>query len=410
MAAGDTVERAAERAARVSYGRLLAYLSRAFRDVAAAEDALADAFAKALETWPVKGVPASPEGWLMVTARNRLLDATKARKIRVEATRTIMAMTESTLAENPDIPDKRLELMFVCAHAALDPAVHAPLMLQTVLGIDAARIASCFLVAPATMGQRLSRAKARIRVAGIRFEAPELGDLPARASSVREAIFAAYATGWGALGSGDAARAGLSGEAIWLARVLNDLVPVDAEAKGLLAMMLLCEARRNGRFVDGCYIPLREQATGSWNRSMLLEGEATLAAAAALQRPGRFQIEAAIQSANTQSVLNGTSMARPLLDLHRSLVGFAPTVGNFVALAAAIADVEGPLAGLAALERMDPARIATFQPWWAVRAHLLVRSGSDRYSVIEAYERAIGLSEDEATRAYLRKMLVEAGG
>ncbi|MFN6954108.1 MAG: DUF6596 domain-containing protein, partial [Acetobacteraceae bacterium] len=238
--------RAAERAARLSYGRLVALLAARTRDVAEAEDALAEAFRIALETWPRSGVPDTPDAWLLTVARRAAGRAARHRAVQAAARPAI----EMLLADAPApdaIPDERLRLMFVCAHPALDPAVRAPLMLQAVLGLDAARIAGCFLASPAAMGQRLSRAKARIREARLAFALPETAELPARLDAVLEAVYAAYGTGWEDLTGEDAKRRGLSEEAVWLARLVVALLPAEAEARGLLGLMLHAEARRRAR-------------------------------------------------------------------------------------------------------------------------------------------------------------------
>jgi RNA polymerase sigma-70 factor (ECF subfamily) len=248
----EHVRRAAENAARTSYGRLLAYLARAWRDVAAAEDALAEAFAQALHIWPTKGVPANPDAWQMVAARNRLRNGARARKTREQMASSILVLAPTETEDMPTMADKRLELMFVCGHPA---AARTPLMLQTVLGVTAERIASSFLVSPDTMGRRLSRAKARIKDTGIAFEVPGKTSWAERMGNVLEAIYAAYGQGWDSTGSDDQTRKGLTQAAIWLARVLVEPQPEDAEALRLLALMLFCESRRAARRVDGRYVP-----------------------------------------------------------------------------------------------------------------------------------------------------------
>lgn len=404
MAGGGSIAtgRAAEHAARQSYGRLIAYLARSWRDLAAIEDALGEALARALEVWPRRGVPDNPDGWLLVAARNRLLDGARGGKVHADAVASLVVTGPGEALEDaPAIPDKRLELMFVCAHPAIDPAMHAPLMLQVVLGLGAAGIASSFLVSPDTMGRRLGRAKMRIRDTGLSFAVPERDDLPARMSSVMEAVYAAYGQGWDSIASDDAGRRGLSEEAVWLARVLVALAPDNAEAQGLLALMLFCETRAAARRVDGRYVPLAEQDLDRWSRPILAEAEAMLRAAGARAAPGRFQIEAAIQSAMVQSRLTGDDMRGPLLVLHTALTGFAPTVGNFVGRAAALADVGGAAAGLAELSGLPAEKVAGYQPYWALRAHLLATAGAPEMEVRDATMRAIGLTTDPAVRAYL---------
>ncbi len=406
MADGDasSTGRAAEQAARQSYGRLVAYLARSWRDLAAIEDALGEAFARALATWPRSGVPANPDGWLLVATRNRLRDGARGSRLHADAVASLLVTGPDEAMEDPPvIPDKRLELMFVCAHPAIDPAMHAPLMLQVVLGLAAAEIASSFLVSPDAMGRRLGRAKMRIRDIGLSFQPPDRDDLPARMASVMEAIYAAYGQGWDSIASDDAARRGLSEEAVWLARVLVSLAPGDAEVLGLLALMLFCETRAGARRVDGRYVPLAEQDLARWDRPMLAEAEATLRAAGALAAPGRFQLEAAIQSAMVQSRLTGDDMRRPLLTLHIALTAFAPTIGNHVGRAAALADVDGAEAGLAELSRLPEEKTAAYQPFWALRTHLLEASGAPEPEIREARDRAIGLTTDPAVRAYLTR-------
>ena len=393
--------RAAEDAARTSYGRLLAYLARAWRDVSAAEDALAEAFAQALDVWPKKGVPSNPDAWLMVAARNRLRDGARAGKTREHIASSLLVLAPTETEDLPVIADKRLELMFVCGHPAIDAAARTPLMLQTVLGLTAERIASSFLVSPDTMGRRLSRAKARIKQTGITFEVPGEDELGERMANVLEAIYAAYGQGWDSMGSDDQSRKGLTEEAIWLARVLVELRPDDAEALGLLALMLFCESRSAARRVDGRYVPLAEQDTALWNLPMAREAEEKLRTAGAIKQPGRFQLEAAIQSVLVLSRLTGADMRLPTWTLHGLLVQQAPTIGNLVGLAAAAAEVHGPEAGLNELAQLPEAVTDDYQPFWALKAQLLQRLGADQDATVKAFRRAIGLTEDVAVRAYL---------
>jgi RNA polymerase sigma-70 factor (ECF subfamily) len=400
---GDA-HRAAELAARTSYGRLVAYLAARSRDVAAAEDALGDAFAAALETWPRVGVPTNPDAWLLVAARRRLVDRARHTGVEAAAAATLRLAAE-TADMNPSretiFPDERLELLFVCAHPAIDEAARTPLMLQAVLGLDAARIASAFLVAPATMSQRLVRVKAKIRDAGIGFEIPPPEELPGRLHSVLDTIYAAYGSGWEDVAGGDPRRKGLAQEAIWLGRLVVRLLPGEPEAAGLLALMLHCEARRPARRdASGAYVPLGRQDVTRWSQPMIEEAELILAAAARMQRPGRFQLEAAIQSVHAQRAVTGHTDWDAIALLYEGLVRIAPTIGARVAHAAALAEAQGARAGLAALDAMPAEAIATYQPHWALRAHLLRalgRPGPAR----EAYAMAIGLSEDQAVREFL---------
>lgn len=393
--------RAAENAARTSYGRLLAYLARAWRDVAAAEDALSEAFAQALDSWSTKGVPANPDAWLIVAARNRLRDGARARKARELIASNLLVLMPTETEDMPVVADKRLELMFVCGHPAIDAAARTPLMLQTVLGLTAERIASSFLVSPDTIGRRLSRAKARIKDTGIAFEVPGDDELDERMGNVLEAIYAAYGQGWDSTGSDDQTRKGLTEEAIWLARMLVELRPADAEALGLLAMMLFCESRSAARRVNGLYVPLAEQDTALWDMPMAHEAEERLRTAGGLKQPGRFQLEAAIQSVLVESRLTGADRRLPTWKLHGLLAQTAPTIGNLVGLAAATAEVHGPSEGLQELAQLPETVTMNYQPFWALKAQLLQQLGTDREGAESAYRRAIGLTEDEAVRAFL---------
>jgi RNA polymerase sigma-70 factor (ECF subfamily) len=400
----EAARRAVEGAARDSYGRLLAWLAARSRDVAAAEDALAEAFAAALTHWPQTGVPDRPEAWLLTAARRRLIDAARHGRVRGEAMPTLLAITEEAEMEAGtavQFPDERLKLLFVCAHPAIDAAARTPLMLQTVLGLDAARIAAAFLVQPAAMGQRLSRAKAKIRVAGIRFDLPEPADLAPRLDAVLAAIYAAYGSGWDDVAGADARTRGLAAEAIHLGRLLARLLPDQPEAWGLLALMLHCDARRAARRTpDGAYVPLAEQDSTQWSMPMLQEAEQALAAAARLRRIGRFQFEAAIQSVHAQGGLTGQRDWQGIALLYEGLVRLAPTTGALLGRAAAVAEARGPSAGWALLEELPAEALATHQPYWALAAHLLSRLGRLE-EARAAYARAIGLCDDPAMRAFL---------
>lgn len=392
-----------EAVARDSYGRLIAYLAARTRDVAGAEDALGDALLAALVTWPRDGMPQKPEAWLLAAARRRLIDRARHERVRAESMPTLRLITDdaSGMVVPDRFPDERLKLLFVCAHPAIDPALHTPLMLQSVLGLDAAHIAQAFLVSPTAMGQRLVRAKAKIRDAGIAFEIPEERELPQRLDAVLQAIYAAYGSGWEDAAGADPRRRGLADEAIGLARLLAQHMVNEPEARGLLALMLHCEARRAARRTsDGRYIPLSEQDVRRWSLPMIAEAERELAAAANQARPGRFQLEAAIQSVHAERAHTGRTDWRAIASFYQSLVRLAPTLGARVGHAAAAAEVNGPEAGLALVNEIEPAVVATYQPYWAVRAHLLKKLG-DEGKASEAFDRAIGLSEDDAVRQFL---------
>jgi len=394
---------AAELAARTSYGRLVAYLAARWRDVARAEDALGDALLAALETWPHRGVPDYPEGWLLTAARRRLVDGARHAGVAAaaEAELTLMLQEHIDDQRGTRVSDHRLALLFVCAHPAIDEAARTPLMLQTVLGLDAARIASAFLVAPATMSQRLVRVKAKIREAGICFEVPERREMAARLEAVLDAIYAAYGSGWEDVAGADPRRRGLAEEAIWLGRLVTRLLPDEPEALGLLALMLHCEARRPARRDSGgAYVPLREQDVTQWSQPMLEEAERLLKTAARSKSPGRFQLEAAIQSAHAQRAWTGVTDWEAIALLYEGLLRCAPTVGARVASAAALAEARGAETGLRALDAMAPDAVAVYQPYWALRGQLLKKLGRNTQA-LDAYDRAIGLSEEAAVREFL---------
>lgn len=391
--------RAAEMAARASYGRLVAILFSRSRDIAAAEDALADAFRAALEHWPRSGVPDSPEAWLLVAARRSLGKTARHAKVRAAARETIGMLSEEMQAGRIErYGDRRLGLMFACAHPAIDPALHTPLMLQTVLGLDAARIGAAFLVAPSAMGQRLVRAKAKIRDAGIPFEVPDIRAVTARVDAVLDAIYAAFGTGWDAVEGAVGAERGLAEEALHLGRLAAALLPAEAETQGLLALMLHAQARKTARRAGGRYMPLAAQDDALWDRAMMSEAETLLASAARMMQPGRYQTEAAIQSLHVAARLTGRDFGAGLLALYDALALQAPSMGALVGQAAAHGRVRGPEAGLAMLDALPTAAAERYQPWWAARAHLLSAAGRDAG---EVYSRAIGLAADPQVRDFL---------
>jgi RNA polymerase sigma-70 factor (ECF subfamily) len=398
---GDT-HRTIERVARESYGRLVAYLSSHTHDVASAEDALNDALVAALKAWPRDGLPQNPEAWLLTTARHALIDLVRHQRVALASEPALLLMENTAeVTLSPAFPDERLKLLFVCAHPAIDPGTHTPLMLQTVLGLDAARAARAFQVAPATMGQRLVRAKRKIRDAGIQFEIPPERELPKRLDAVLEAIYAAFGIGWDDMVGIDQPGRDLAEEAIWLARVLMQLMPGEAEVRGLLALMLHCEARRLARRgQDGRYIPLSEQDTRQWSLPFIEEAEHHLAEASRHDRTGRFQLEAAIQSVHAERARSGRTEWPAIMLFYSRLIRISPTLGTRTGYAAAVAEVNGPEAGLAVLDDIDYRSVSSYQPYWAVRAHLL-QGLKKTHEAVEAFDRAIGLAEDPAVRQFL---------
>jgi RNA polymerase sigma-70 factor (ECF subfamily) len=398
---------AAEAVARRSYGKLVAFLAARTSDVAAAEDALCDAFAAALVDWPMGGIPQSPEAWLMTVARRKLIDAARRRRSGEGAAdhlRLVAEELEAATAGEPQIPDERLALMFACTHPAVDRGIRAPLMLQTILGFDAATIAAAFLVSPATMGQRLTRAKSKIRQAGIPFRVPERADLRERLESVLEAIYAAFAEGWSDPAGTEIRRRDLAHEGIWLGRLVVTLLPDEPEAIGLLALMLHAEARRGARRnARGEYVPLAEQEPAAWDAQLIEEAEALLLRASAMGRIGRYQLEAAVQSAHVVRRRSGSSDWAAIERLYDALSMITDSPVVAINRAIAVAETRGPAAGLAALDALrDDARLADYQPYWAARAGLLARTG-EVDAADQAYQRAIGLESDPAVRRFLRQ-------
>lgn len=280
-------------------------------------------------------------------------------------------------------------------------------MLQTVLGLDVARMASAFLTSPGTLGQRLVRAKARIRGAGIPFDYPEAHELPRRLADVLAGIYAAYGTGWDDVEGADTSRRDLTHEAIGLCRILCTLLPREAEPRGLLALMLFCESRRAARRDDaGAYVPLDEQGPARWDEAMIDEAERTLWEASCAGSIGRFQLEAAIQSAHTHRVRRGEPGWDEIVGLYDALVAGWPSVGAVVGRAAAVARARGPAAGLEALDAAGEEATRAYQPAWALRAWLLGELGLAR-ARDEAAARAIGLANDPAVRAFLQRLAGE---
>lgn len=409
---GDTLKQAhiiAESVAHSSRARLVAYLAAGSGDLTAAEDALSEAFATALKTWPEDGCPANPEAWLLTVARRKLIDHLRrnreiAASDELEDFALLSAVTASDTAGD-SIPDRRLALLFACAHPAIDPAVRAPLMLQVVLGLEAAQIASAFLVSPAAMAQRLVRAKNKIRDARIPFRVPDRSELPDRLDAVLNAIYACYSEGWAEAAGTDVARRELATEAIFLGKLLVELLSDEPETRGLVALMLYAEARRPARRnANGEFVPFSRQDKALWDQAMIAEADAELRRASSAQSIGRFQLEAAIQSAHIEGAKTGSAPWDSIIHLYDALVQVTGSPVATINRALALAELEGPQAALQALEAVasDP-RIRSYQPYWAVRANLLARSGAHG-EARHAYEIAIGLESDPAVRSYLQRL------
>lgn len=392
----------AEDVARAAYGKLIAMLASRTGDIIAAEDALADAFVAALKTWPERGIPDKPEAWLLTVAKNRRID--QARKdARLVITDEANDMADATAIEPEEAQlDDRLKLLFVCAHPALDEGIRTPLMLQTVLGLEAEQIAKAFLIKPTTMAQRLVRAKKKIKSAGIPFVVPESEAYPERMSAVLEAVYGAYAVDW-LDGDGD-----LSHEAFFLSNILAELAPENPETLGLTALIGFIEARRDARLEGGVLVPVPEQDVDLWD-SQLIERSVSILTQAALKRapktiPGRFQLEAAIQSVHAARSVTGKTDWRALSQLYQGLMHAYPSIGGAVSRAAVVAEDAGPAEGLKMLEVIDFDGLDTYQPYHAVRAHCLAELGRTAEAA-EAYAMAISLCTDRPSKLWLERKI-----
>ncbi len=410
FAGGDDARKTADAVARRSYGKLVAFLAARTRDVTAAEDALAEAFASALVDWPQNGCPRNPEGWLLTVARRKLIDSVRRRQTGEAASTQLQILAEgledaaAQAERDMQIPDKRLALLFACAHPAIEAGIRAPLMLQVVLGLDGETIASAFLVSPAAMRKRLSRAKEKIQQAGIPFAIPEREELPHRVDTVLDAIYASFAEGWTDASGTDSIRRNLTDEAIFLARLVVELMPQEPEALGLLALMLHAEARRPARRnIAGDYVPLAEQDPQLWTATLIDEAERLLYRASAMQSIGRFQLEAALQSAHAHRRRTGHDNWAEVVQIYDALIAITDSPVVAINRALAIAEVHGPEAAAAALKDIAADdRLSEYQPYWAARAELLSKTGAHD-EARQAYEMAIGLERDTTVRAFLQK-------
>jgi len=399
----DEARRTVERIARESYGRLIALLVVWTRDVACAEDLLADAFAAALEQWPTQGVPINPDGWLVTVAKRRHVDLLRRGQVRMNGESHLVAPEIEEASDiSEELPDRRLALMFACAHPLIEPGARAPLILQTILGITAKAIASAFLVSPGSMNQRLVRAKAHIKESGIPFSVPDENEMPGRLNAVLEALYAAYSTGWDEAEG----RSELAPEAIWLSGLIATLLPEEPEAKALLATMLYAEARRSARRdAHGCYVPIDLQDVARWDRTQIGNAEKLLHACNRSGPSGRYQLEAAIQSAHIARRLTGANCWPAIVSLYDHLVALTNSPVAVLNRAAAVAEVAGADAALAELRAISTdKRILGYQPYWATLGHLNLRAGN-REAGCEALRVAIGLSTDIAVRQHLRLLL-----
>ncbi|MET3119856.1 RNA polymerase sigma-70 factor (ECF subfamily) [Undibacterium sp. GrIS 1.8] len=399
---------AAQQAARASFGRLVSWLAWQWRDIAAAEDALADALLKALERWPIDGIPSSPDAWLLSVAKRQLLQLARHNKVCSDPAVTVLLEQQygqDKGASMAIIPDARLNLMFVCAHPAIDEKIRTPLMLQIVLGLQANEIASAMLMSPARLAQRLVRAKQKIKDTGLCFEEPDASDLPARLHDVLEAIYGAFGLSVEAIAGAESRITDLQQEAIFLCSLVCTLMPEVAEAQGLLALMLFRQARRAAQLSpQGDFIPLPGQDMQRWDKAAILRADQLLWMAAGQRQPGPFQLEAAIQSAHCHRLFTGETPWTGIAQLYAQINRYYPTTGSRVAGAVAFAEAGDAAAGLAQLRAIEQSHSNGFQPWWVAYAHCLRMLGQ-KDQATAALKMALGLTSDVRLRKYLERLL-----
>ncbi|MEM7698039.1 MAG: DUF6596 domain-containing protein [Verrucomicrobiota bacterium] len=397
-----------ERVARESYGRLVAYLSRDTHDLGAAEDLLCDAITKALTKWPEQGIPDRPEAWLLRVARNRLIDQQRQRERHRRAIQQLEIAMEAfapeALADRAPI-DHRLSLMFACSHPEIDSDLRTALILNVILGVPAEQLGSAFLVKPATMSQRLVRAKKRIRDLQLSLDLPESEEQSARLHSVLDAVYGAYALGWEYLPSRSENSQSLDREALWLSELLANEFAEIGEAQALHALLLYNESRRSCRTDDaGAFVPLDRQNPEEWDAVLIDRADQRLRAASENMTFGRYQLEAAIQSAQIEGLRDGRVDHDVILLLYEGLLQHHPSVGALVAYAAA-AHAGGDL-DLAEqlLGRVDAATVSRYHCFWVVLAHIN-RDRGNQEQFHQAKQRALSLTTDARMREFLDREL-----
>ncbi|GAA4816185.1 RNA polymerase sigma factor [Nocardioides caeni] len=389
-----------ERVFREEYGRLIASLTRRFGDLDIAEDAAGEALVVALERWPVDGVPPNPGAWLMTTAGNRAIDRLRRDKLR-DPKHQAAAMIHDPTPHEPTgvVADDRLRLLFTCCHPALAPEARIALTLRMLGGLTVAEIAAAFLVQETTMGQRITRAKAKIKGARIPYRVPEADDLPERVGAVLAVVMLIFNEGYLASGDGEPVRAELTAEAIRLARLLHALLPGDLETTGLLALLLLTESRRLARVRGGELVPLDEQDRGGWDRALIAEGHALVRACLAADRPGRYQILAAVNAVHTDAPTAAATDWSQVAALYDQLTRLDPSPIVALNRAVAVAELDGPEVALAIVERLP---LDGYHAWHATRADLLRRLGRSADARAQ-YDAALACCDNTAEASYLRR-------
>jgi RNA polymerase sigma-70 factor (ECF subfamily) len=391
---------AVERVFREEYGRLIAALVRRFGDIDIAEEAAGEALVVALEKWPVDGVPANPGGWLTVTAGNRAIDRIRREKLRDTKHQAAMMMYDDTPHEPTGVvEDDRLRLLFTCCHPALAPQARVALTLRLLGGLTVPEIAQAFLVQEATMGQRITRAKKKIAAANVPYRVPDPADLPERLGGVLTVLFLVFNEGYLATGDTEPIRAELTGEAIRLTRILHTLLPDEPEVTGLLALMLLTEARSRSRLGDGQLVTLGEQDRGGWDRALVAEGHDLVRECLAINRPGRYQILAAINAVHTSAPTAADTDWSQVVALYDQLTRIDPSPVVALNRAVAIAELDGPDVALALVDRLP---LSGYHAWHVTRADLYRRLGRSADARAE-YDAAIAATQNTAERAYLTR-------
>ncbi|MBU2695342.1 RNA polymerase sigma factor [Pimelobacter sp. 30-1] len=403
----SSADAAVERIFRDEHGRLIASLVRRFGDIDIAEDAAGEALVAALEKWPVDGVPPNPGAWLTTTAGNRAIDRLRREKLR-DGKHQAAAMAYDPTPHEPTgvIEDDRLRLIFTCCHPALAPEARIALTLRLLGGLTVAEIASAFLVQETTMAQRITRAKSKIKGAHIPYRVPEPVDLPDRVGAVLAVLLLIFNEGYLSSGDGDPVRAELTGEAIRLARTLHELLPEDLEATGLLAMLLLTEARRAARVRDGELVPLDEQDRGGWDRTLIAEGHDLVRACLKANRPGRYQVLAAVNAVHTDAPSAAATDWSQVVALYDQLARIDPSPIVALNRAVAVAELDGPEVALAIVERLP---LDGYHAWHVTRAELLRRIGRSADARTQ-YDAALAACDNTAERAYLTRRRGQLAG